>query len=543
MTIPTLFRKLAFPAILFFVLVISLPTRSQAPTGLADSPWPMFRHDPSHTARSPFVGITNPPVELWRMPICCDTSDIGGLIMGSDGTIYVSSGAHLFAVDPFEWRKKWKFPYLGSSRSVPALSADGHLYWGFRNSFTSVNSEDGTPDQIIELNDNYIFGSSPVIAPDGTIYVSHDAIWSFDAAALRWYVPASRIFEHSNPALAQDGTIYASLDYAFYGLSPEGRVRHKWDVEIVDASPAVAPDGTIYIVSEIGLTALLPGGSIKWNFPFEEFDFAEIHIALGPDGTIYVCHGWHLYAVNPDGSKKWKVTPGYYKLQRNMVDREGRIFMCDYFRSCFGYGPDGSLLWEYVVPTDWDNFSVGLMEPILAEDGLMYLLVHDAKGEWLSAFADPQIIPQWLSTEPVVRVQIPPGSGVLTHTVSISSTISPITFTVSITPTGLSWLTTPQSQGVTPASIDLNISPSTMPPGDYEAFLRLDAENIPGSRLEIPITLDHWAYHLYLPTIRKDRSYELVISADQVYRVNRAGIKNAADHEPCCGKLIPHDTG
>ena len=55
---------------------------------LADTPWPMFRHDLQHTGRSPYVGPQLPEEKgsFMTRDWVCSSPAIGG-----DGTIYVGS--------------------------------------------------------------------------------------------------------------------------------------------------------------------------------------------------------------------------------------------------------------------------------------------------------------------------------------------------------------------------------------------------------------------------------------------------------------------
>ena len=65
-------------------------------SGLADSPWPMFRHDPQHTGRSPYSGPTTPEL---RWSYTTGAMIESSPAIGADGTIYVgSSDSKLYAV-------------------------------------------------------------------------------------------------------------------------------------------------------------------------------------------------------------------------------------------------------------------------------------------------------------------------------------------------------------------------------------------------------------------------------------------------------------
>ncbi|MGC8832248.1 MAG: PQQ-binding-like beta-propeller repeat protein [Thermoproteota archaeon] len=75
---------------------LALPKILSEPQGLADSPWPMFKHDPQHTGRSPYLGAqTNGTKWRYRTGFWIESSPA----IGSDGTIYVGSfDGYLYAI-------------------------------------------------------------------------------------------------------------------------------------------------------------------------------------------------------------------------------------------------------------------------------------------------------------------------------------------------------------------------------------------------------------------------------------------------------------
>ncbi|NQT47439.1 MAG: PQQ-like beta-propeller repeat protein, partial [Chloroflexi bacterium] len=116
---------------------------------LADTPWPMFRHDIRHTGRSPYTG-PEAPAALWSFP----TGDIiyGSPAIGADGTIYVTSkggGRRLFAINP-DGSEKWSFLLGGlpnQGGSSPAIAADGTIYVGSHDGKLYAIGSNRQPDQ------------------------------------------------------------------------------------------------------------------------------------------------------------------------------------------------------------------------------------------------------------------------------------------------------------------------------------------------------------------------------------------------------------
>ena len=98
--------------------------------GLADTPWPMYMHDPQHTGRSQYDGPELGEVE-WAINI---TSEVfSNPVLDPNGNIIVSSrldlGGHqkLQSITP-EGTLNWEVEFGGHIDSSPLISADHHIY-------------------------------------------------------------------------------------------------------------------------------------------------------------------------------------------------------------------------------------------------------------------------------------------------------------------------------------------------------------------------------------------------------------------------------
>ena len=103
--------------------------------------------------------------------------------------------------------------------------------------------------------------SSPVVGPDGTIYLGS-------------VIRDTRHPEHFITAVGPDGVIRWQF--------PTGW----WDTQ-TQSSPALGPDGKVYVGAQDGyFYALNPDGTLAWRFaagsPVQQ------HPVVHPDGTIYV---------------------------------------------------------------------------------------------------------------------------------------------------------------------------------------------------------------------------------------------------------------
>jgi outer membrane protein assembly factor BamB len=146
--------------------------------------------------------------------------------------------------------------------------------------------------------------ASPVIGPDGTIYVgSIDG--TFNAldrtGRLRWsYICDEPIF--STAAVSQTGKVFVGCDDdTLLAFSTDGTLRWTYRMKHdVDAAPVIAEDGVIYVGGE-GLHAI--DGEGRKRFKLWLGGHVTASPAVRPDGVIAVgSHDHRFYMVTPDGT-------------------------------------------------------------------------------------------------------------------------------------------------------------------------------------------------------------------------------------------------
>ena len=122
-------KKMCYLA-LFFILVTWFlnPLYAQ----LANSPWPMYRHDLNHMGRSAYNGPESSRLN-WRY-------ETGGWIssspiMGEDGSIYIGSTDNkLYVLNP-NGTLNWTYEVTGFlTGSTPVISSDGTIHFGANKS-------------------------------------------------------------------------------------------------------------------------------------------------------------------------------------------------------------------------------------------------------------------------------------------------------------------------------------------------------------------------------------------------------------------------
>jgi outer membrane protein assembly factor BamB len=153
---------------------------------------------------------------------------------------------------------------------------------------------------------NRVF-ASPVIGPDGTVYVG-GIDGTFNAlrldGTLRWsYVCNEPIF--STAAISLSGAVYVGCDDdTLLAFSTDGTVRWTYAMkQDVDSSPIIGHGGLIYVGGE-GLHAIRPSG--KRRFKIILGGHVSASPAQRPDGMIVVgSHDHRVYAVLADGTVAW----------------------------------------------------------------------------------------------------------------------------------------------------------------------------------------------------------------------------------------------
>ena len=345
--------------LLFIALMLSLIWVGVSTAQLADSPWPMYGHDPQHTGRSPYNGPETPGTK-WKV----ETGDRveSSPAIGVDGTVYVGSNDHhLYAIHP-DGSLKWKYetgafiyyssPAIGSDGTVYVTSGDGYLY--------TINS-DGSLKWKYEYEPGDVqwpSPSSPAIGSDGTIYVgsgdSHVHAVHPDGS-LKWkYETGDAVW--SCPAIGPDGTVYAkSADHNFYAIHPDGSLKWKYEIRHQDTgSAAIGADGTVYVTLQLGpdfrpLHAIHPDGSVKWKCEDVGHGSGGIcSLSIGSNRIIYVGSGdGHLYAVNSDGSLEWKYETEGSIFSCPAIGADGTIYVGSDDKRLYAIDSDGSLKWKY----------------------------------------------------------------------------------------------------------------------------------------------------------------------------------------------------
>jgi outer membrane protein assembly factor BamB len=256
--------------------------------------------------------------------------------IGTDGTIYIGSDdGNMYALDetgtlkpgwPVQTDEDVGFPRAALSLGRPGIGSDGTIYFSALNARLYARNPDGSKKWTITLGtyplvpgliSDYMPGVDTV-AGFGFVYIDvpGNAIAAFNPANGNevWRVDKlNSDFDSdfdSTPVVGPDGTIYVGTDddQALFAITPgasSGTVKWRFNTgDEVDNTPALSPDGSeVYVVSNDGNLYAVDAaeGEELWRFPIPvnpSDGVANSSPAVGADGTVYVgSTDNNLYAV------------------------------------------------------------------------------------------------------------------------------------------------------------------------------------------------------------------------------------------------------
>ena len=376
-------------------IIAQVQTDIEWPT-LSKSDWPMIKHDPQFTGRSPYKGPQTPTI-VWT----ADISDgiFSGPVIGEEGNLYFGSYYQLDSADHFysyssEGNIIWDYK-LGTNRPPQSgilIDSSNTIYFGSLDQNLYALNSDGSLKW--KYNTGYITEILiPNIDKQGRIYTTNNPageLLSINSdGTLNWKVKYEDGFLLKSPVFSPDGnTIYISgKDSNLYALNLDGSIKWRFSSEKIMRAPLVDIQGNIYFLPKNVpqyFYSLLPNGNIKWKFriqnvgPLEVYaiptiDYSGNLYAIGVDST-YPYYKL-LFSLDYEGNYRWSYmfedpTDDFW--QPLICDSEGTV----YVGSTFGYyyyaiSSEGQLKWKLPL----NDYQVDNTAAI-SKDGTLYLGVH-----------------------------------------------------------------------------------------------------------------------------------------------------------------------
>ncbi len=364
---------------------------------LADSPWPMYSHDPQGTKRSQLEGPSIGEIEWSRWTDGVKRQyGFTSFSIGPDSTIYYGSSYEhppnssqtwvFYAID-VNGETKWTFrdtldynvemntapiitstnevifatPSYGSYVNLYKLDFQGELVWKYR-----YEGAGRIPDN---LN----------IGLDGTIYFidSYQNLVAVNSdGALEWVKLKDGNFKADEVwalAISPDGNILyvpGATGYSeLYAISLDGQIL--WEFDLADslahtnAQPMVDNQGNSYISVSSGspsteefqgIYSLDSDGGLRWRFPQNTNIDAY---TIGKEGHIYFCDQDELIALGYNGVELWRQTLPSHQYSPILIDANSTLYLPGNFFSAINAN-DGSILWTLELPTTgWQGAAIG----------------------------------------------------------------------------------------------------------------------------------------------------------------------------------------
>lgn len=353
---------------------------------LADSPWPMYHHDPQSTGRSKYVG---PSMGVIINKISAPYS-FTGIILNKDSLLYYTTSypGELKAVS-YNGILKWELLISNEISNTPLLNSDSTIYIA-----------SGSLKEIIAIDlsgnikwkftaDSEVYNTSLNIDKEGNLYfvdnnktlysISNQGtiIWKFNDSRFTGGVTAA-------PTFSPDGeTIYVNGNNILV-LAVEtqtGTIKWTWGDGEMKTSPIVDSQGNLYLQpftnagNETIFYSIDSNGKLRWSYDYNSNFRVTEHIepAIDINGNIYFGYDT-LYALTYDGKLKWK-----YGLDKTLSEVITSPIICDVLNNIYlgvvgsgnpkiiSLGQNGDKNWELSV--EGERSTGG--SPALSKDGFL----------------------------------------------------------------------------------------------------------------------------------------------------------------------------
>jgi len=372
---------------------------------LSNSAWPMIKHDPQLTGRSPYKGPQTPTI-VWTADL--PYGIFSGPVMDINQNLYFGTYYQLFndtiSADYFYSYSKdgkllWKTKLDSDSFPRPPQSgilidSSNTIYFGSLDGYFYALNMDGTvkwkyqTEPMVEL-------VWPNIDLEGNLYIvngrSGELVSIHPDGTLNWKVVYGNGFIQKSPAISPDGqTIYIFGKVSnLYAINLDGSLKWTFNKTYSSKAPVIDNEGNIYFVDEElpqNLTSIKPDGTIKWKTVLSSSGGAEPNSipTIDKDGNILVIgadssyYNRSLISVGSNGVVNWIFSLFDFTTQADDIwqplicDNEGTVYVGSSFGKYFyAVSREGKLKWQMPL-NDYQVDNTGA----IAADGTLYIGVH-----------------------------------------------------------------------------------------------------------------------------------------------------------------------
>jgi len=379
-------------------IVTTMPQEHILWPSLADSPWPMYRHDPQGTGRSALIGPQSASISCELIAFGINTSNaFTSFAIGSDSTVYFGSSydtddsntlqlAYLYAINS-NCTIKWKYLLSGAeTERAPLVRSDGTVIYPSLQSIYALD-ENGV------LLWKYDVDSPPSeinIGLDGVIYFnSGGGLYALNTnGTLKWYLQEDEEFKTDGTggvAMSPDGqTIYVAGAIGYQNLYAVNTISKEieWSFFCGDSTlkmasnPIVDNQGNIYIAPQVshlevvdhtslGLYSITENGDIRWKYG--QNGISNDQYTIDKNGYITLGISNNIIQLDYSGNERWRMAISLSQLLAPLInDANGNIYSV------------GSTLISVSGEIGTSNWELDISEsvwqcPIIGFDGILYL--------------------------------------------------------------------------------------------------------------------------------------------------------------------------
>jgi hypothetical protein len=257
----------------------------------------------------------------WRFQVD-DYYFVQFITVASDGTIYTSDSARLYALSP-DGGLKWVHQGAGFGGPI-SLDPDGTIYTA--GVLVKAINPDGTLKWELPPTLGYGLLAGPSVAPDGNIYAIQNSntagegygVFAVDPDANLLFTNVQFLSNNPNASDIVFGEEYFFAGINHFGGGPSLKAYSYDDGEIAwtqggmnisgRGHPVLDPFGRIvYVWGQVGVQTIMPDGQVDWITSHPGNPNILNRPTVGSDGVIYAADwlGVELWSLTPDGDTIW----------------------------------------------------------------------------------------------------------------------------------------------------------------------------------------------------------------------------------------------
>jgi len=380
-------------------IVESMPQEHMPWPSLADSPWPMYRHDPQGTSRSHLeYPIPSEITCTYEIESIFSGNAITGAVTGLDSTIYFCSSYEITDLIPTQnsylyamitdCMVKWKRPVNWmESENSPLVRSDGSIIY---SAFRKVLAFDKEGNELWQYDAMY--PSEMNIGIDGTLYYTDtNGLYALNPdGSVLWYQEKSNTYNSScGVSISPDGstlyvTGYLTIDHLYAIDSQTGQTI--WVYTGVDSTlestvrPIVDNQGNIYFGIQQSyystgnessyMVCLSSEGKELWK---NDYYPTQDRFTIDSNGHITISDVENLIQLDYSGNEQWIVyLGGNYTYKPLLCDVNGIVYTFGYSGFKAISPSDGSSIVEV------DFVDSPIQYPILGYDGIWFSTTNDS---------------------------------------------------------------------------------------------------------------------------------------------------------------------